>query len=682
MRRFPAHADTQYVGCCFLFTLLRVDDGVLRIREIDCGELVCSALRIHVANAEVANGCCKLLYRMLQCGLASFDLSAAASLAADALHAHHLNADIRKSASDLTTRLLAHQSEQSVAGVSPERAALNRVDELEERRDFASLVRNMDAFPECEELQQAGCNAIFCIVDDGRLAKEAAASGAVECVIRALDLFRHSADTQRMSLNALNALIAPQVEAILCVAGNAGAVQLAVRALRSFPENARVITAAFYVIGHLAGLRQCCEEAIVLSVGALRRCAKHGNVQGAACGCLARLCGFDALSAAAADALSMGAMELALTALRAHRAEVDVCANASVLLKVLCLDEDRAVKAKQLGAPALLQAVTKAHLSDEGVQKKAAAALARIQRFVDAACARADAKMAELIAGEEAAKGSSGGAAPKKAGKGKGKGGEGAAAGWIPPPAPPRPSVGADGEPALTKAQIKRRKAKAAAAARKAVSTSDSAAVGEEEEEEEGSDASSGDSEPPRSRPPIDFSKDAEFRRRLPPITNSPLAISPELLAASDAILAAHAALYAPNPTTQPGAEGATPKVMGPAREEEGTDTPDGAPLAELAAAHVAASPSPTAPQPASVEPARDPPASAPPPRGTDALSAAVGTASPATVPPSAAACSSPSCAAHTAALVAEMGALRAELAALRARVAALEDANRAGRSS
>ena len=57
----------------------------------------------------------------------------------------------------------------------------------------------------------------------------------------------------------------------------------------------------------------------------------------------------------------------------------------------------------------------------------------------------------------------------------------------------------------------------------------------------EGSDASSGDSEPPRSRPPIDFSKDAEFRRRLPPVTNSPLVISPELLAASDAILAAHA---------------------------------------------------------------------------------------------------------------------------------------------
>ena len=91
---------------------------------------------------------------------------------------------------------------------------------------------------------------------------------------------------------------------------------------------------------------------------------------------------------------------------------------------------------------------------------------------------------------------------------------------------------------------------KAAAAARKAAAASGSAAAAEEEEEEEEeSDASSGDSEPPRSQPPLDFTKDAEFRRRLPPITNSPLVISPELLAASDAILAAHAALYAPSPS-------------------------------------------------------------------------------------------------------------------------------------
>ena len=82
------------------------------------------------------------------------------------------------------------------------------------------------------------------------------------------------------------------------------------------------------------------------------------------------------------------------------------------------------------------------------------------------------------------------------------------------------------------------------------------------------------DSEPPRSRPPIDFSKDADFRRRLPPITNSPLVISPELLAASDAILAAHAALYGPSPSTLPDAEGASVQTTSDAAGKvEGADT-------------------------------------------------------------------------------------------------------------
>ena len=81
-----------------------------------------------------------------------------------------------------------------------------------------------------------------------------------------------------------------------------------------------------------------------------------------------------------------------------------------------------AIKAKQLGAPSLLQAAMKTHPSDQSVQKCALNALARIQRFVDAACARAEANMAELLAGEKAAKKGKGtAAAPKKAGKGKGK---------------------------------------------------------------------------------------------------------------------------------------------------------------------------------------------------------------------------------------------------------------------
>ena len=91
----------------------------------------------------------------------------------------------------------------SNASVSPERLALARVAELQQRRDFASLVRDMDAFLELEELQLSGCKAIRRIIFEGGSCEEATAAGAVECVVRALDLFQHSAEMQGSSLAAL-----------------------------------------------------------------------------------------------------------------------------------------------------------------------------------------------------------------------------------------------------------------------------------------------------------------------------------------------------------------------------------------------------------------------------------------------------------------------------------------------
>ena len=217
------------------------------------------------------------------------------------------------------------------------------------------------------------------------------------------------------------------------------------------------------------------------------------------------------------DAARLGILELALSALRAHRSNACICGRVSELLCFLCFDEARAINAKKQGAPALLQAALKAHPCDESVQEEASEALARIQRFVEAAFARAEANMAELIAGEDAAKEGKGAAAvPKKAGRGKGKSGGGAAIAPAPPP-PPQPPVAAGDIPVLTKAQIKRRKAKAAAAARKAAAAPGSAAGEEEEEEEgEGADTSSDVSEPFRPRrPPLDFSADGEFRRSM-----------------------------------------------------------------------------------------------------------------------------------------------------------------------
>ena len=131
---------------------------------------------------------------------------------------------------------------------------------------------------------------------------------------------------------------------------------------------------------------------------------------------------------------------------------------------------------------------------------------------------------------------------------------------------------------------------------------------------------SSADSEPPRSRPPIDFSKDTEFRRRLPPITNSPLVISPELLAASDAILAAA------ETAKEDSAEAAEPAHDVPPPSDEGI---------------------------------RDAPAASRVPPAELPVAAPVG-------------CSSPSCAQHAAALVAKIAALRRDDAALRDENAAL----------
>ena len=212
---------------------------------------------------------------MLEHGLASsIDVEAAASLAAAALRSHPSNDYVQKSASRLSGLLLEYRSTPLVAGASPERATLARVAELKGRRDFASLVHDMDAFPECEELQRAGCDAIDDIIRDGGTPEEAAATSAVACVVRALDVFPYSADTQRSCLAVLGNLIV--LEAAAHRAGSAGAVRLAVHAVRSFPDDAFVIYNALHVLRNVSFEGQFRPEAlkmgsVALGVAAWRR---------------------------------------------------------------------------------------------------------------------------------------------------------------------------------------------------------------------------------------------------------------------------------------------------------------------------------------------------------------------------------------------------------------------------
>ena len=203
-KRFPAKPLIQGWACNLLGHLVIVPDGAQRVRDAGGGELVVAALRTHAAHPGVAQACCLSLYNMLEHGLASsIDVEAAASLASAALRAHPSDEYVQMNATLLAKRLLECRSTPLVDGASPERAALARVAELKGRRDFASLERDMDAFPECEELQRDGCDAIYDILEEGGSHEEAAAAGAIECVVRSLDLYPYSANTQHACLAAL-----------------------------------------------------------------------------------------------------------------------------------------------------------------------------------------------------------------------------------------------------------------------------------------------------------------------------------------------------------------------------------------------------------------------------------------------------------------------------------------------
>ena len=727
MRRYPAdfeiyptHGLVLCWACYLLTRLVPEPDAVQRVRDVGGGELVVSALRAHITDAEVAHASCSALCSMLVNGLASsIVVEAAASLAAAAHRTHPSDEDVQTSASSLAERLLEYCSTPLVDGASPECATLARVAELKGRHDFVSLVRDMNAIPQCEELQCDGCDAIYAILEDGGLREDAAAAGALECILRSLDLFPFSAGTQGKSLMTLARITF--LEATVARAGNAGVVPLAVGALRTFPNNVLLIYNALTVLGNVSSDVQLRAEALNLNalafgVAALRRYtleshshilltwvfrhAKYESIADAACHCLSCLCLSE--DATAADAARLGIMELALSALRVHRSDARVLYSASLLLRNLCFDEARAIKAKQLGAPEFLQAAKKAHPSVESVQMSASDALARIQHFLNAACARAEANMAELIAGEEAAKKGKGiAAALKKEGKGKGKKGEGIAAGFFPPPPPQEAHaspVAAGALPILTKTQIKRRKAKAADAARKVAAASGSTAAMEDEEEGSGSDVSSDDSEPFRPRrPPLDFSADGEFRRSMN------LSRRPGIEAEIDKMVAESEARHAAKLAAAAAVSHALHDAMS---ETQGADTSGGAAAASSepsalpfssAAPRLEAAPSSislhaplvaeAAPVGASAvaaaaflcDPLPSPlPLACPDPAASSARVAEPAAASPLspssqpsalhTTPPDVG-CSLPSCAA----LTIENAALRADVAALRARVSALE---------
>ena len=199
MRRYPADSLVQSWACLLLAALVFRSDVERRVRDAGAGELVVSALRAHFADSSVADACCTALSSMLGGELASsIDADAAESSVAAVLRTHPSDTDVHKTASRLAERILEYRTTPLVDGASPECFALARVAELKECCDFASLVRDMNAFPQCEELQCDGCDAIHAILQDGGSCEEAVAAGATECIIRTLDLFPHSAGTQGM----------------------------------------------------------------------------------------------------------------------------------------------------------------------------------------------------------------------------------------------------------------------------------------------------------------------------------------------------------------------------------------------------------------------------------------------------------------------------------------------------
>ena len=180
MQQFTGDTHTQIVGCSIIRRVLCDPDGVMRVCEVNGGFLVCSALRVHMSDAAVASCGCSALSEMLKQGLEStIDATAASQLAEAACRSHPADAAVQKIASDLVSLLLEFHPTPSIGGVSPVDAALHRVAEVKECHDFASHVRDMDAFPECEELQVAGCNAFVEALDAGDSENDASAAGAI-----------------------------------------------------------------------------------------------------------------------------------------------------------------------------------------------------------------------------------------------------------------------------------------------------------------------------------------------------------------------------------------------------------------------------------------------------------------------------------------------------------------------
>lgn len=277
MRRFPADGGLQHRACDHIIFLLQAPSALQRLRDVSGGELVVSTLRAHTADADATHMCCLLLAIMLDCGLASsIDFEAAASLAAAVLRAHPSDESVQRSASELDRKLLEYGSTSSPAYVFlPERAAIDRVAELKGRLDFESLVCDMDAFPDFEELQRAGSDAMDEILSDGGSHEDAVAAGAIECVVRALVLFPHSAETQRTSMVVL-ANLSFLDGANTHRVGSAGAVRHAIHTLRFFPDDTLLMCSAFGVLGNVSAEDQFRVEALnlgalALGVAALRR---------------------------------------------------------------------------------------------------------------------------------------------------------------------------------------------------------------------------------------------------------------------------------------------------------------------------------------------------------------------------------------------------------------------------
>ena len=191
-------------------------------------------------------------------------------------------------------------------------------------------------------------------------------------VVALLKTFSHSADVVRPAFAALESIVGGDDEAKRVAAGEAGAIEAVVAAMRAHGSNAEVQKQGCWALENMAcdaenKVKAGSAGAIEVVVAAMRAHASNAGVQQRGCGALMNMTFNDENKVKAGSA---GAIESVVAAMRAHGSNAGVQQRGCWALKnMTCKNAENKVKAGSAGAIEAVVAAMRAHDSNAGVQK-------------------------------------------------------------------------------------------------------------------------------------------------------------------------------------------------------------------------------------------------------------------------------------------------------------------------